>query len=1363
MKGWLKKTAAGLMALLMVVTFMPAGIFTAYADEGAALKKNEEGYFEISNAGEMKAFAEKVFKDSTAKGKLMKDIDMSEINVADWKAIGNETSNYQGEFDGNGKVIKNFNADFSKEKLGSGNLQSSLYTNAGIFGVIGDKGSVKNIKDITGTMKSSAQKGTGSVAGTCEGVIENCKSSLKVELKDEDDTKPAAIGGIVGQISALSTVSKCGFDGKLKVTDDNFQLGGVCGNIATGDLFSCYNKGEILGIVTGTKSDSGKIGGVIGRGPGFKKNMRYCYNVGEVKGEGDKASVGSIIGYSNVLSDLSSSFNTKTVSGNKGASGDNFVGNTNPKRRVKIADSVLHTAPADETAVTMETLNSDDTVDNKLNVKEDGLDADFKFVKGKVHPVLKWETGNEVAPEPEKVPVTKVEIKRVSQGVLKAEVTGKDGKTPTDVKFQWQKCTEWFQGEYEEEPEVEYEDISGETKDTLKVTKDNKSRYSQYKVIVTDCDNKKHYAEIENFSEVAPDDTPESDDAKYLKEAAEKCGGLPLLDMKFGEDKNVNTAMESFIKKCKDSNGKNFEGITTSVAKVEESNSIAPGEAKIAADGAITYFFADPFKINEKPFYNRPYAQFEVTFDLHKGTEVKQTKKKFNVLWNIDKLVASLKEDFLDKLTFNDIKGENSSEKEIVSDLNLIRYFGGKNTKQKLASIQWESSDKSVIEIKEPQGDSDTVLYEPLIGKVKKGKEDKEVTLTATVKYAKTNDQNPKENEAVAKLKKQFKLTVKGSQNTSEKLQKALEDALEKKGIRDFGSDEKVDLEHVKGSLKFPTTRDIGIDGKYCPMTIDSDDHDVAEPWFKSNSTELLPNVSSLKIYRPLPEETAKKVNITIKIKDTESGAEAKKVIPITVEPLTEAEIKEAKALMTSAKYGYYNGFKGENQNKFDITSNFRPFQEIIKDETGIKYVYNHKEKTWSGIGLDTKVENPGGEGIGSPGYQDSNYSRFFSSKPNLIADDTLRLADEKPEYDSNVTISSVLTHEVYGKYFVKARAKGDTKAMELFKDLYRQPVNETVKIRGVKGEDPDPNKKISVYFTLNGFDKKALTKKTWIKKVKKVVPKESFAGEVLEKVFKENGYSYTGSLSYITGVKTPDGTVLSQLDLGPDSGWMFRINGKLASTTLDKQEVKDGDEIEFFFTRDWHKELEEPNKPNPDEKYKKKLVIRKLAAKVKSKKVYVSFAKVGAAKDYIVYFKKNNAKIWKSKSTKGKNKITLSGFKNKDLVQVRCIAVRGKVKGKYSGIKYSYIAATKFSVSKGKKSAKLKIKKFSGATGYKVIYSLNKNMKAAKTVNTKKLNIVLKKLKSKKTYYVVVTPYKKSGGRIYYGEPCAKKSVKVK
>ena len=58
---------------------------------------------------------------------------------------------------------------------------------------------------------------------------------------------------------------------------------------------------------------------------------------------------------------------------------------------------------------------------------------------------------------------------------------------------------------------------------------------------------------------------------------------------------------------------------------------------------------------------------------------------------------------------------------------------------------------------------------------------------------------------------------------------------------------------------------------------------------------------------------------------------------------------------------------------------------------------------------------------------------------------------------------------------------------MELFKDLYRQPVNETVKIRGVKGEDPDPNKKISVYFTLNGFDKKTLTRRHGLKRSRRL------------------------------------------------------------------------------------------------------------------------------------------------------------------------------------------------------------------------------------------------------------------------------------
>lgn len=1344
--------------MLMVVTFMPAGAFTAYANDGVALKQNSDGYFEINNAKEMKAFADEAFKKNDAKGKLMKDIDMSEIDVSSWKTIGNASTNssYQGTFDGNGKVIKNFNADFSKEKLGLGNLQSTLYTNAGIFGVLGDKACVKNIKDITGTMKSSVQDGTGSVAGTCEGKIESCKSSLNIELKDEDDTKVASMGGIVGAIKGTAIISKCGFDGKLKATDDNFQLGGVCGNILAGEVYSCYNKGEVLGISTGTKSDSGKIGGIIGKGPAFKKNMRYCYNMGAVKGEGNNVASGSLIGYSNVLAELSNSFNTVQALGNKGTLGDNFVGNAHKTRRVKVNASVLHTAPADDKAITLENLNSEDTINNKLNSKDDGLEADYKFVKGKTHPTLKWEDAEE--PEQEKVPVTKVEIVKVSQGVLKAVIKGKDGKKPTDVKFQWQKCTEWDDVFDPDNPEVEYEDIKGETKDTLTITKGNKSKYSQYQVIVTDCNGKKHYAEKENFTEVAPEAPPQtSEDEKLLKEAKEKFQQIRPLHAKFGEDKNVNTIVENYIKTLKDSTGKAFEGITSKVAKVEKSGAIEPGEAEIASDGKITFFYTDPFKINEAPFYNRSYAQFEVTFDLHKGKEVTQAKRKFNVYWNIDKLVAELQKGVLDKLTFDNIKGKNTSEKEIISNLELIRYFGGKDAEQKLASIKWASSDKSVVEIVEPQGDTDTVVYGALIGRVKRSKEDKEVTLTATVKYAKTNDENKNEEAAVGKLKKEFKLTVKGSQKSSDELQKALEDAIAKKGIRDFGSGEKVDLDHVKGSLQFPTTKEIGIDGKYIPMTIDSDNHDVAEPWFKLGSKELLHNAASLKIYRPLPGEAAKKVKITIKINDTESGAEAKKEIPITVEPLTVEEIDEAKNLMTSAKYGYYNGFKGDNEKKFDITSNFHPFQEIAKAEKGIKYIYNHKEKTWAGIGLDTKEENPGKDGVMSPGYKDSNYSRFFSSKPNIIADDSLRLAEEKPEYDSNVTISSVLTHEVYGKYFVKAREKGDAKAMDLFKDLYRQPVSETVKVKGKKGEDPDPNKKIHVFFTLNGPDGQ-----TWIKKVENVVQKETFAGEVLEKVFKDKGYSYIGSLSYISGVKKPDGKVLNQKDLGPDSGWMFRVNGKMASTTLDKYEVKDGDEIEFFFTRDWHKEYE-PNKPENDEKYRKKLVVKKLNTKVKSKKIYVSFAKVKEAKDYVVYFKKNNSKTWKNKSTKGKNSIVLSGFKNKDLVQVKCVAIRGKVKGKFTSAKYVYIAGTKFKISKGKKSAKLKIKKFSGATGYKVVYSLKKNMKSAKTVNSKKLKVTLKKLKSKKTYYVIVTPYKKSKGKVYYGMPSAKKSVKTR
>ena len=79
------------------------------------------------------------------------------------------------------------------------------------------------------------------------------------------------------------------------------------------------------------------------------------------------------------------------------------------------------------------------------------------------------------------------------------------------------------------------------------------------------------------------------------------------------------------------------------------------------------------------------------------------------------------------------------------------------------------------------------------------------------------------------------------------------------------------------------------------------------------------------------------------------------------------------------------------------------------------------------------------------------------------------------------------------------------------------------------------------------------------------------------------------------------------------------------------------------------------------------------------------------------------------------------------------------------------------------KKKLNVKWKKVSGATGYEVMYAKNNKFKGKKTIKVKKNKITLKRLKSKKKYFVKVRAYKTINGNTYYGKwsKVAKKKVK--
>lgn len=117
-------------------------------------------------------------------------------------------------------------------------------------------------------------------------------------------------------------------------------------------------------------------------------------------------------------------------------------------------------------------------------------------------------------------------------------------------------------------------------------------------------------------------------------------------------------------------------------------------------------------------------------------------------------------------------------------------------------------------------------------------------------------------------------------------------------------------------------------------------------------------------------------------------------------------------------------------------------------------------------------------------------------------------------------------------------------------------------------------------------------------------------------------------------------------------------------------------------------------------------------------------------------------------KSTTKSERTSLTG-QNKEKVPASELRNFKKKKGKI------------VSVKRKKQSIRIKIKKVSKAQGYQIRYSVNRKIKRYKAVNTKKLQYTIKKIKKKKTYYIKVRAYRKSGGRFYYSAWSGIKKVK--
>lgn len=321
-------------------------------------------------------------------------------------------------------------------------------------------------------------------------------------------------------------------------------------------------------------------------------------------------------------------------------------------------------------------------------------------------------------------------------------------------------------------------------------------------------------------------------------------------------------------------------------------------------------------------------------------------------------------------------------------------------------------------------------------------------------------------------------------------------------------------------------------------------------------------------VYRPLPGEEAAEARYVVTITTRSSGQLlARQEFSFTIQPFTQPELDDAAAFMTAALTGnaYWNGIKNENTDKTNVTSDLYPFAEICKNEDGtLKYIRGTVKMTFDGIEADD-----------IPGWLDTEkYRCFRSSRPSVVENELLRV--HRPEYNTTVTLDSVLTYTKYAQYWEKFGINGTEESKERYKDFaqfYKQPVSVDLRVTGLTGEDdPNENAMITVTVQVDSYNenKHSFTGTNYTFTGK--ASNDWTAWDAVKACLDNAKYEYTGSGAYLKSITDTKGQTLGEKDDGKSSGWMFGVTpaqGKetLPNTTLDATFIHDGDTVRLFFT----------------------------------------------------------------------------------------------------------------------------------------------------------------------------------------------------
>lgn len=558
-----------------------------------------------------------------------------------------------------------------------------------------------------------------------------------------------------------------------------------------------------------------------------------------------------------------------------------------------------------------------------------------------------------------------------------------------------------------ENPKVEvsyldesYDDLAEETvKEVVKVTPDASGKYKLYvnrKTTVkvskdgyepkteefTPDGSKEDFEKVitlKKNAEVTPPPAPVDKLTPVVNKFKSEFGALIA---KYG---TTNNAADLALEKIKSYHDLDSDGITVKVIKSSK-------ESVITNDGSVSYVNKD-----KTAAYGINHENVTCTFEFSYNGQKQTATRTVMVGWDVPHINKKIKA-VADGITFDTIKGSNTAEDNIVSDLTLPQ-IDGTSVSTAWTNTVWESSNPDVLSIKD--ANQYAGLNTPKKAEVKQPKQDTVVTLTAKTKVN-TSILNPniQKQDDFDTITKQFTLTVKGSGKvgpTAEELQALLDKYITPELLKYASKEDgEFDPNHVVGNILLPRyTKIKGDDNKLVfankEITYSTDDDAIKVNGYAANVDRF--------------QTGEKTVNLIVTFK--RDDVTVTKKIPLKIAVITDAELDAEIKEMEYAKAHFFDGINDRaNASKDSVKEDLHAFFEFHFDGENPVWVYRMDEKTGRGIVPVSFFDS-------SWQAETNGYDTFKSSNTNVIAHQNLIVT--RPAQNTKVTVSAWLSSAKYG------------------------------------------------------------------------------------------------------------------------------------------------------------------------------------------------------------------------------------------------------------------------------------------------------------------------------------------------------------